>query len=469
MPTMTNARMAKQIIKPQSTQSGAIHHAVSLFSNCGAGDVGYAKAGFQFDVMAELEEHRLSVCLRNHPAAIGIPGDLRKTWKKVVSTYRTATNNAPLSLLAACPPCQGMSSARSGRGYSEDADAGAKDSRNLLVTVIAKVCNELQPKILIVENVQAFLTRKIRHPRTKQPISAAKLLIENLQRDYTPYPVLLDLCEYGVPQTRKRTFITFIRKDLALLNMLNERGMTPYPLPSHAADYGGEVITLKKALESFDLGSLDASSPEKAHAPNYQGLHSVPVWKQHHYSMVAAIPKHKGGSAWENNKCSQCSRTDFNKDDAICTRCQAPLLRPVIKDKKGNYRLIHGFRSSTYSRMRSDRPAATITTATGHVGSNHTIHPYENRVFSIIECALLQTFPRNFKWGDALKKFGHTNVRQMIGEAVPPLFTEKHGKTLIKLLNDTARMKSLPVGDPRCSRAIKRLDLSLNNYHAKAA
>lgn len=29
--------------------------AVSLFSNCGAGDVGYRDAGFRFDVMAELD------------------------------------------------------------------------------------------------------------------------------------------------------------------------------------------------------------------------------------------------------------------------------------------------------------------------------------------------------------------------------------------------------------------------------
>src|SRR5438552_3952814 len=115
------------------------HHAVSLFSNCGAGDVGYAKAGFQFDVMAELDERRLEVCLLNHPGAVGVPGDLRKTWPQVISQYKKIAKNAPLSLLAACPPCQGMSSARSGRGRQEDADAGIKDDRNLLVTVISKV------------------------------------------------------------------------------------------------------------------------------------------------------------------------------------------------------------------------------------------------------------------------------------------------------------------------------------------
>lgn len=439
-----------------------IHHAVSLFSNCGAGDVGYAKAGFQFDVMAELEDERMEVCLQNHPGAIGVAGDLTKTADEVISKYRNKTNNAPLSLLAACPPCQGMSSARSGRGSALDPDAGVKDPRNLLVMVISKVCKELRPKILIVENVPAFLTRRIWHPKTKEPISAANLLIEDLKADYTPFPVILDLCDFGVPQTRKRTFLTFVRNDLSGLDDLIERNATPYPIPSHAVDYGKAPVTLGQALGKFGLKPLDASSAKKANDERHRGLHSVPVWKDHHYAMVAAIPKNKGGSAWENDKCAQCGKVEVAEDDAVCHKCNGPLLRPVVREKNGEYRLIHGFKSSTYSRMRLDKPAATITTATGHVGSNHTIHPYENRVFSIMECALLQTFPKNFKWGGALEKYGHTNVRQMIGEAVPPLFTEKHGNILIQILESNGDVKSLPATDVRCSKAREKLNTLAN-------
>jgi DNA (cytosine-5)-methyltransferase 1 len=447
------------------TQS--VHHAVSLFSNCGAGDVGYAKAGFKFDVMAEIDERRLSVCLLNHPGAIGVPGDLRETWKKVVSEYRRVTDDAPLSLLAACPPCQGMSSARSGRGHESDPDAGTKDARNLLVMVIANVCKALKPQLLIVENVQAFLTRKIRHPATGAPISAARLLIEELQRDYMPFPVLMDLCEFGVPQTRKRSFITFVRRDLHCLKLLEEKALSPYPLPSHAEEFGGRPVTLREALANFDLESLDASSPRKAAVPRYAGLHSVPVWSRERYAMVSAIPKHTGRSAWQNERCERCGKVNVHVDEAICPGCRGPLLRPVIKDKGRGYRLINGFRSSTYCRMKSDSPAATITTATGHIGSNHTIHPYENRVFSILECALLQTFPRRFRWGDALQRYGHTNVREMIGEAVPPLFTQKHGEVLMKLLKGSRRIKSLPALNARCTRAAKRLSLSEEVHHVQ--
>jgi len=63
-------------------------HGLSLFSNCGAGDIGYRQAGFRFDVMAELDPRRLEVCLRNHSAAIGVPDDLRQTWPTVIERYR---------------------------------------------------------------------------------------------------------------------------------------------------------------------------------------------------------------------------------------------------------------------------------------------------------------------------------------------------------------------------------------------
>jgi DNA (cytosine-5)-methyltransferase 1 len=433
--------------------------AVSLFSNCGAGDVGYAKAGFQFEVMAEIDPRRLEVCLLNHPGAIGVVGDLRETWPQVVDEYRIREGENRPTLVAACPPCQGMSSARSSRGKENDADAGSRDKRNLLVTVIASVVKELQPDLVVLENVPAFLTRKIRHPRTRQPISAAQLLIEDLSGNYDVFPTLVDLCDYGVPQTRKRTFLTFVRRTVDALALLNEEQLTPYPIPSYAPDYNGEPITLRRALKRFRFPALDAKSPESATSEFGNGLHSVPVWQDRRYTMVAAIPPHGGGNAWDNKVCERCGEVVVGSDDAVCPICHGPLARPIVQTENGVYRLINGFRSSSYSRMKSDKPAATITTASGHIGSDHTIHPYENRVLSTLECARLQTLPSDFAWGKALEKWGHTNLREMIGEAVPPLFTKKHGKVLAALLGGWMKLPLLPVNDRRVLSANKKLEL----------
>lgn len=436
-----------------------LRRAVSLFSNCGAGDLGYAKAGFKFDVMAELDSRRLEVCLLNHPGADDVPGDLRETWRQVVRKYRAKAGKQRPALLAACPPCQGLSTARSGRGKEEDADAGSRDKRNLLVTVVSRVAKALKPDIVVLENVQAFLTRKIRHPRTRRSISAAKLLIDDLDRDYVSFPVLLDLCDFGVPQTRKRTFLTFVRRNLPALKRLVKGGMTPYPFPTHAKEHGGKPVTLRKALQQFALPSLDAKSPVTASSDVGGGLHSVPVWQDRRYPMVAAIPRYTGKSAWDNTACEVCGDVNVGPEATVCPRCRLPLLRPVVPNRKGGYRFIKGFRSSSYGRMKSNRPAATVTTASGHIGSDHTIHPFQNRLLSTLECALLQTFPKNFKWGEALTKWGHTNIRDMIGEAVPPMFTEQHGRIVAALLSNHVKRRLLPAKDFRVKRALKKLRL----------
>jgi len=428
--------------------------AVSLFSNCGAGDLGYAQAGFTFDVMAELDERRLSVAALNHPGAETVSGDLRETWPLVVESYRERNGSAPLGLLAACPPCQGMSSARSGLGKANDPDAGSRDHRNLLVQVIAKVAHSLQPRVIVVENVPAFLSRVVRHPTTGMPISAAVLLSRSLRQKYHLAPLLTDLADYGVPQRRRRSFLCFVRRGETSFDQLVEKGRAPFPRPAFGPSFNKEQVTVQEALESLAVEPLDAKEPALAGT----GMHSVPVWSARHYAMVAAIPPKSGGAAWENDNCLECGAA-ADADDAECPKCSAPLPRPIVEED-GKWRLIHGFRTSSYKRMRSDAPAATITTASGHMGSDVTLHPFENRLLSPLECAHLQTLPADFKWGDALKKWGATNVRAMIGEAVPPKFTKHHGQVLAGLLTGRKHRPAISLSDERILRATRALAAS---------
>lgn len=442
-------------------QSAALP-AVSLFSNCGAGDLGYAGAGFRFALMAELHPRRLEVALKNHPGAVGISGDLRKTWLDVVEAYRGIGVSNDLALLAACPPCQGLSSARSSRGHESDPDAGSRDNRNLLVSVIAEVARALMPRAVVVENVSAFLTRKVRHPVTGTPVSAARLLIDELSGDYAVYPFRADLSEFGVPQTRVRSFLTFFRREERAVRRLTQAKKAPYPRPTRPPEYGGEgEVSLGVALEPFKDRPLDAATREGARDPN-DPLHCVPVWPDRRYEMVAAIPSGSGDSAWNNAKCAMCGHVSEDVASAICTECGEVLLRPVVVREGESPRLVRGFMSS-YRRMDPRKPAATITTASGHIGSDHTIHPFENRVLSIAECAHLQTFPATFDWGTALD-WGETKVRAMIGEAVPPMFTAQHGEILAALLRGRGwGGKPIADVDPRIIKARERLELGADS------
>lgn len=434
--------------------------ALSLFSNCGAGDVGFRKAGFDFRILAELNPNRLAVALANHPSAIGVPGDLRLTWSTVVEKWRAVEGNARPDLLAACPPCQGMSSARSGLGLHNDHYAGGRDPRNLLVTVIESVARELRPRVIVVENVPAFLTRAVPHPKHGGPISAALLLINALDDAYQPFTMTADLADWGVPQRRKRSFITFVSRDESGLEGRTEQ--TVYPLPTHAPDQGGKHVTIRDFLLSLDARTLDARNEEMA-IDRSNPLHFVPIWSDRQYRMVEAIPPYSGDSAWHNQACSSCPVHSRDADAATCSVCGSPLLRPVVKEGD-SWRLVRGFRTSSYSRMMPDSPAATITTASGHVGSDKTIHPWEIRVLSPYECAQIQTFPDDFVWGDALEQWGHTNIRAMIGEAVPPRFTELHGHAIKAFLGGTTDIALMSMSDVR----IRKAELQLKRARAQS-
>jgi DNA (cytosine-5)-methyltransferase 1 len=257
-----------------------------------------------------------------------------------------------------------------------------------------------------------------------------------------------------VPQSRKRCFLTFIRRDEACLGILNERQCVPYPRSSHASD-SGRLISLAEALESFGLPPLDACSKETA--TSEVALHSVPVWSADRYNMISAIPARSGRSAWENDECLECGEITRDRSVARCDSCDSPLPRPFVRERDGTIRLITGFHTS-YRRMDPNLPAATVTTASGHVGSDRTIHPWENRLLSPLECALLQTFPSSFEWGDSFTNWGATPVRAMIGEAVPPLFTRKHGLLLASLLNGRVPRGAMNASDRRLSMARAALD-----------
>ena len=106
--------------------------------------------------------------------------------------------------------------------------------------------------------------------------------------------------------------------------------------------------------------------------------------------------------------------------------------RPYV-ERNGQPALINGFNSS-YRRMRPERPAYTITTNSSHIGSDFKVHPWENRVLSILECADLQTIPRFYDWTRAKENRTLYLIRNLVGEAFPTYFTYLHGQVLRNFL-----------------------------------
>jgi len=299
------------------------------------------------------------------------------------------------------------------------------------------VIRALRPRVVVVENVPQVLLRIVHIGDGEEPRRLIDVFESELGSQYQLFWGVVEMADYGVPQFRRRAVIVAIHLDEPSLATLRDQKALPLPRTTHAErSQNGHFrwVTLEEWLVAMAYPPLDARSRKLSHHQS-DPLHFVPTYEGDRYLMVADIPPRSGQSAYQNSTCRACGRADVPEGEITCPVCGAPMRnRPYVRSENGGYRLIRGFKSS-YRRMYPDRPAATVTTASSHIGSDYKIHPWENRVLSIRECADLQTVPRFYDWSWAIETSHTYLARQVIGEALPPLFTFLHGRVLRNLLD----------------------------------
>lgn len=80
-----------------------------------------------------------------------------------------------------------------------------------------------------------------------------------------------------------------------------------------------------------------------------------------------------------------------------------------------------------YGRMAWDAPSPTITGGCINPSKGRFLHPSANRAITLREAALLQTFPRTYRFP---LEHGRYHVALMIGNALPPEFIRRHALAL---------------------------------------
>lgn len=407
--------------------------AVGCFSSAGVGDFGFRLAGFTFKNHAEKAANRLALCRLNHPRSVPIEGDLRRTWPDLVDSYREQMGSTRPALLTGMSPCQGLSTASSHERIGSSGEI-SKDPRNLLGFILVDVARELRPRAIVMENVPAIVTTRVKDEGSHQVGTIASLLAEQLT-GYHCFPITIQFADFGVPQRRQRTLLTFIRRGEPCLKRLEMRGRLPYPRKTH--DKSGRLgrlpwITSEDFLGPPRFASLSSYSEGSAKDPS-DPLHHVPVYARLRFGLVKGIPPYTGRSAYQNRRCPSCGDSGTPRGDAVCASCQAPLTnRPIVLTPRGARPIIG--HATSYKRMPAWLPVGTITTASGHLGSDAKIHPWENRLLSPRECAAAQTIPSSFRLGESGVAPGDMFLRGVIGEAIPPWFTYLHGLALRNLL-----------------------------------
>ena len=89
---------------------------------------------------------------------------------------------------------------------------------------------------------------------------------------------------------------------------------------------------------------------------------------------------------------------------------------------------------SVYGRMVWEQPAPTMTTQCTGLGNGRFGHPEQDRAISVREAALIQTFPKTYKFFADEKDVAITKASRYIGNAVPPRLGEVIAESIIKHL-----------------------------------
>ena len=422
------------VMQEERPELAAPRTGISLFSGSGLSDLGYEMSGFQFHVQVELDERRAAIGADNFPASKWITKDVRKSHNKIVEAYHDSTSQR-LDLLVATPPCQGMSSSNPSRGKRQTRKAKALEEKNRLVLEVIPLAKLLKPRIIVAENVRQVLTLDVEYEGTKGKI--VDLLRSHLDEEYEVFPGVVNVADYGIPQIRRRALVVAIHKDEPCIKRSFPEGRLPWPGLTHAEQPTNGTqpwVSVREWFEEVDYEYLDAKSKDTASGTH--PLHFVPTYGEDRYQQISQIPPHSGQSAYENNTCPSCEYKPVERGQAVCPSCNGTMRNRPYVERNGQPSLIRGFHSS-YRRMTSDRPAYTITTNSSHIGSDFKIHPWENRVLSILECADLQTVPRFYDWSRAKDNRTLYLIRNLVGEAFPPYFTYLHGRVLTELLSNS--------------------------------
>ena len=333
------------------------YNLVELFAGGGGLALGMEQAGFNSIFLNEIDKHACSTLKHNRPDWNVVEGDISKV--------KFTEIKEEVDVLTGGFPCQAFSYAGKGLGF--------EDTRGTLFYQMARAIKELQPKIIMAENVRALLTHE-----GGETLKIIREVIDELGYELVE-PRVVKAIFYKVPQKRERLILVGIRKDL------NHKAAFNWPSPYK------RIMTLKDAFEKGDLYDTKVQPSEGQLYPTRKK------------EIMNFVPE---GGYWRNLP-----------DD---------LQREYMK---ASY-FLGGGKTGMARRLSMNEPSLTLTTSPAQKQTERC-HPKETRPLQIREYARIQTFPENWEFKGPL-----TAVYRQIGNAVPVNMAAALGRSLLRLLND---------------------------------
>jgi DNA (cytosine-5)-methyltransferase 1 len=281
-------------------------------------------------------------------------------------------------IFVGCSPCQYWSLINTDKTKAEE-------SKNLL-TDFQDFIDYFNPGYVLVENVPGIVTAE-NSPLNDFIDFLSKKGYCSIAKD------ILKVCEYGVPQTRKRFVLIASR-------------VNKVSLPESIKD---SSLTVRRFIGTEKFSEVEAGYKDET-----EFCHTTAGLSETNLERLAFTAKNGGTrEGWKNTN----------------------LQLKVYKDNENTKDF--GF-TDVYGRMHWDKPAPTITTRFYSLSNGRFGHPEQDRAISLREGATLQTFPLTY----VFKAKTITDIARMIGNAVPPELARRIGLTLLSLNNDNLENNS---------------------------
>lgn len=366
---------------------------VSLFSCAGVGCYGFKQEGYHCIATNELVQRRLNVQKFNSKCEYDsgyVSGDITsiETKEKIyaeIDKWKKLGNDR-VDVVVATPPCQGISVINHKKNEHDL-------KRNSLVVESVEIIQNIRPRVFIFENVQAF-QKTICTTKSGNNIAIGDYIHNALGEEYVITGRVLNFMNYGSNSSRTRTLVIGVDKEYKNL-------FTPYELfPSYRTERTLRDVIGNGKFKSLAWGEICAT--DFYHA-----------FRTYDLKMRSWIHDLKEGESAFNNK--------------------DPQKRP---HRIVNGKIVENIQKNRdkYTRQRWDRFIQCVHTRNDLLAAQNTIHPIEDRVFSIRELMEMMSIPYEFRWVDysieklnclsdeqkrKLYKENEVNIRQCLGEAVP--------------------------------------------------
>lgn len=360
----------KKTTKSDSNRSIRELKAVDFF--CGGGGMSYGMKMAGINVLAgiDYEEQCRETYESNIEGAQFILANVFELKEKDLQKKLTLKKNDDELILIGCSPCQFWSIINTDKKKSSE-------SKNLLIE-FRRFVEYFRPGFVVVENVPGVLRQKEE--------SGLAGFIEWLENEgYKVHFDVHNVCDYGVPQSRKRFTL--------VANRVAGEAIFPAKLKSKPITVA-EVLGEKNGFPKIKQGHNDST----------QFLHTVQKVGDINLQRLKYIKKDGG------------NRFGFAHIEDLQLKCF------IGRDESFK---------DTYGRLWWNRPSPTITTKFFSISNGRFIHPEEDRPLSLREGATLQSFPKKYKFhGTSI-----ASIARLIGNAVPPEYARHIGMAIKKHAN----------------------------------